>query len=276
MAIPYNQESSLLNVKQLNNSKFDSPNVSKRTGNEVKQELEPNQAPLGSQFRSYELNKATNFYTLDPFQYSITKFKYNLPGEPSNPTDGLNKISVGKNDFQNDPGLIYEGVDFERLLPAYTSTKKSVNDFPAQSYHRFEANEGYFNPNESVDNRDLWYYGADNIAQRNGFAGGALNVQEVKHIVFPEPQRGGLNSRSISKYSWVNTPAKQNESWESANSKSINNNSNCQFFNYNNGYSKETHTDFNQAYGFDSTYCRNIGISGPTSGSMPFMPKNVN
>ena len=251
-------------IRQIN---FNSPNYQNGT---ISEQLNPNQQPLGTQFKSYELNQASNYWTLDPFQYSITKFDYNFPDKRKK------EPGVDSQDFKNSPGLIYQDVNFEKLLSSYTSVKKSVNDFPAQSYHRFEANEGYFNPQESVNNSDLWYYGADNIAQRNGFAGGALNVQEVKHIIFPEPQRGGLNSRSVSKYSWVNTPAKQNESWESGNSKSIDNNSNCQFFNYNNGYSKETHTDFNQAYGFDSNYCRNIGISGPNSGSMPFMPKNVN
>ena len=275
MAIPYNQPSSLLNVKQLNSSSFDSPNISKRTGNEVKEQLQSNQQPLGTKFKSYELNKAGNYWTLDPFQYSITKFKYNMPDAISNPSDGLNKITVGKNDFQNDPGLVYNGVDFERLLPAYTSTKKSVNDFPAQSYHRFEANDGYFNPNESTDNRDLWYYGADNISRQTGIeAGAALNVQEVKHIIFPEPQRGGLDSRNLSKYSWT-PPSKSNlgESWESANNNL--GNGDCEFFNYNNGYSTEPHTDFDKVYSFDSGYCRNIGISAPHNGSMPYDPKIV-
>ena len=36
------------------------------------QEVEENQPPLGTKFKSYELNKAVNYYTLDPFQYSIT------------------------------------------------------------------------------------------------------------------------------------------------------------------------------------------------------------
>jgi len=275
MAIPYNQNSPLLDIKQINNTLFDSPNIPKRTGNEVKDQLQSNQQPLGSKFKSYELNKASNFYTLDPFQYSITKFKYDIPGANQNILNGLNKISVGKNDFQNDPGLIYRDVDFEKLLPAYTSTKKSVNDFPSQSYHRFDANEGYFNPNESIDNRDLWFYGADNISKGTGLAGAALNVQEVNHIIFPEAQRGGLDSRNLSKYSWTSVDPKESESWESANKKPVNNNTNCDFFNYNSGYSKKPHTDFNKVYSFDSEYCRNIGISNPTNGSMPYNPKNV-
>ena len=271
MAIPYNQESPLLKIKPIDNNSFSSPNVSKRTGNEVKNELQQNQQPLGSQFRSYELNKASNFYTLDPYQYSITKFNFNTPG------DGLNKVSAGKNDFQNDPGLVYKDVDFERLLPAYTATKKSVNDFPAQSYHRFQANEGYFNPNESKDNHDLWYYGADDIARRNNdIAGPALNVQEVKHIVFPEPQRGGLDTRNLSKYSWTPVDQKQfNGSWESENSKPVDTSKLCEFFNYNSGYTTPRNTDFNKAYSFDSDYCRNIQIADLYSGSMPFASKSV-
>ena len=112
MAIPYNQP--------INGSLFDSPNVSKRTGGEVIAQLKEDQQPLGTQFRSYELNKASNFWTLDPFQYSITKFKYNVPGQDSTtgPSDGLNKVVIGQNDFQNDPGLVYRNVDFEKLLPS--------------------------------------------------------------------------------------------------------------------------------------------------------------
>jgi hypothetical protein len=45
----------------------------------VEQQLVPNQQPLGTQFKSYELNKAVNYYLLDPFQYAITKFDYADP-----------------------------------------------------------------------------------------------------------------------------------------------------------------------------------------------------
>lgn len=262
MVVPYNQESSILEVKPINPESFKF--IKKTT---VKDQLNPNQQPLGSQFKSYELNAASNFYTLDPFQYSITKFKYNLDTTPTNPGEGLNKAIVGQFDFKNDPGLVYRDVDFERLLPAYTSTKKSVNDFPAQNYHRFMANEGYFNPNEAKD-KDLWYYSADAIAQRvdSKVAGPALNVQEVNHIIFPEAQRGGLNSRQVTKYSTVNTTPKKNESWESENEKVVNNNINCQFFNYN----SNLQVPFDKVYTFDSDYCRAINIAGPYTGSMPF------
>jgi hypothetical protein len=271
MTQAYNDEPQLLSIKQLDSSLFNSPNVSKPNGNQVKQQLQQNQQPLGSQFRSYELNKASNYWTLDPFQYSITRFDFNTP------SDGLNKVRAGKNDFENDPGLVYKDVDFEQLLPAYTSTKRSVNDFPAQSYHRFQANEGYFNPNESNDNHDLWYYGADEIAKRNNqVAGAALNVQEVKHIIFPEPQRGGLDSRNLAKYSWTSTPpARDNESWGSQNKQPVDNSINCDFFNYNSGYKIPAHTDVDKVYQFDSDYCRNIAIASPNNGSMPYNPENV-
>jgi hypothetical protein len=271
MAIPYSGASMLLSVKPIDNDSFNSPNIRKMT---VKEQLEQNQQPLGSTFKSYELTAASNFYTLDPFQYSITKFKYNMDTSPTNPGEGLNKAVVGQYDFQNDPGLVYKNVDFERLLPAYTSTKKSVNDFPAQSYHRFEANQGYFNPNESKDNSDLWFYGADQIAMRNDskVAGAPLNVQELNHIIFPEPQRGGLNSRQVSKYSTVNTVPKKNESWESQNERPVNNNINCEFFNYN----SNLQVPFDKVYSFDSDYCRSINIAGPFEGSMPFNPKKIN
>ena len=222
----------------------------------MNKELQENQQPLGTQFLSYELTAASNYWTLDPFQYSITKFKYQFP-------DGREK-----NEKQD--GLIYRGANFEKLLPAYTSTKKSVNDFPAQSYHRFQANDGYFNPNEGTDNHDLWYYSADSLAQRNEakIAGAPLNVQEIKHIVFPEPQRGGLNSRSLSKYSWTNTETKQMGSWEAENQKPVNNNTNCKFFNYNSGYTSDNHNSFNKVYTFDSDYLSNIN-------TVPLNPGNV-
>ena len=243
-----------------------SPNMSKGT---VKEQLNPNQPPLGTQFKSYELNAASNYWTLDPFQYSITKFDFYFPDGRTVNED--NKVSVS--DFERDPGLVYHDVNFEKLLPSYTSTKRSVNDFPAQSYHRFEANDGYFNPNESNDNGDLWYYGADRIAKDNGIglAGNAVNVQEVRHIIFPEPQRGGLDSRNVAKYSWAPGNVRQigDFSWEGQNVFPINNDERCQFFNWNNGYS-ELNVPFNKVYGFDSDYCRDIGISSPMQGSMPF------
>ena len=226
-----------------------------------------NQQPLGTQFKSYELNKASNHWTLDPFQYSVTRFDYNFP-------DNRKQQSSSK-----DSGLVYKDVNFEKLLSSYTSVKKSVNDFPSQSYHRFEANDGYFNPQESVDNKDLWYYGSETVASQNGIGvGGApLNVQEVNHIIFPEPQRGGLDSRNLTKYSWSNTTPKNSNSWEYQNDILINNNQNCQFFNYNNGYNIDKNNQpFDRVYNFDSEYCRNIGINGPYEGSMPFNPNKIN
>ena len=218
-------------------------------------QLNSNQQPLGSQFKSYELTAASNYWTLDPFQYSITKFKYNLPDQINNQAE-----------VEVDSGLVYKQIDFEKLLPSYTSEKKSVNDFPAQSYHRFQANEGYFNPTESTDNKDLWYYAAE------GLGGAGLNVQETNHIIFPEAQRGGLNSQLVAKYS--STPkvdSYQNDStksWEQENFQPIEDN--CKLFNYNNRFSDNYNNDFNQVYRFDSVYCRNIGINSPSQGSMPF------
>jgi len=228
----------------------------------VSQELDENQQPLGTQFKSYELNKAINFYTLDPFQYSITKFDYRLPGNPT--ISGANTLAVDPSDFKNNPGLVYRDTDFEKLLPSFTQTKKSVNDFPAQSYHRFLAGNGYFNPQESVNNTDLWYYGADDISRINGIgaAGPSVNVQEVNHIIFPEAQRGGLNSNNLAKYSWSNYTQNNTGSWESENNQIVNNNVNCEFFNFNSN--NRSHQPF------DSNYCRSIGISAPYSGSMPF------
>jgi len=253
---------------------YNSPNMVKGS---VVEELSENQPPLGSQFKSYQLNQATNYYTLDPFQYSITKFDYQFPDGRSVDTSNNQENSIiYPKDFKNDPGLVYRGVNFEKLLPSFTQTKKSVNDFPAQSYHRFLANNGYFNPQESIDNSDLWYYGADNNARMSdiGVAGAALNVQEVNHIIFPEAQRGGTDSRNLTKYSWSNFTQIPNGSWESEIINPVNNNSNCEFFNYNSRYSNPEES-FNKVYSFDSNYCRDIGISPIYTGSMPFNPNKV-
>jgi hypothetical protein len=250
---------------------YNSPNMPRGT---VQEELQQNQPPLGTQFKSYNLNQAVNYYTLDPFQYSITKFDYRVPGKK--PTSSIGKVNP--QDYKNDPGLIYKGVDFETLLPSFTQTKKSVNDFRAQSYHRFEANDGYFNPTEGTDNTDLWFYGANNLARNSGLnvAGAALNVQEVNHIIFPEPQRGGLNTQNLAKYSSSNFIENVGDSWESKNLINISNDSNCRFFDYNTGYTTDrTRQPFENAYSFDSDYCRSIGISGPYEGSMPFNPNKI-
>ena len=245
------------------NSLYNSPNMEKST---VSSELSQNQQPLGTQFKSYNLNQAITHYLLDPFQYSITKFDYNFPTKPK-----TNK-QESYTDFKKNPGLIYKDIDFEKLLPAFTQTKKSVNDFTAQDYHRFEANEGYFNPKESTNNSDLWYYGAAENAKTNqiGLAGPAVNVQDPVHIIFPEAQRGGLDTKNLSKYSWSNynqDPYKMTEPV---------NNGNCQIFNYNSGYSiDKTNIPFENVYSFDSNYCRSIGISQQYQGSMPFNPSKI-
>ena len=240
-----------------------SPNMQKGT---VSEELEENQPPLGTQFKSYELNQATNYYTLDPFQYSITKFDYNFPDKRKPVLSGANTTSVSPGEVN--PGLIYRDINFEKLLPTFTQTKKSVNDFPAQSYHRFLANDGYFN--SSNNNSDLWYYGADNNARTNGLgiAGASLNVQEINHIIFPEAQRAGTNSQNLAKYSWSNF--KSNNTLES---KIVNNDKNCEFFNYNSRYNNSSQPS---VYSFDSNYCRDIGISSKYNGSMPFNPNKIN
>lgn len=249
----------------MNNITFNSPNYPSISSSNT---LNENQAPLGTLFPSYELNSAVNHYLLDPFQYNITKFDYFLPnGKPTN------------SEVKPDYGLVYKDIDFDKLLPAFTATSKSVNDFPAQDYHRFLANDGYFNPNEGTDNKDLWYYGATKIANENGgVAGAPLNVQEVNHIIFPEAQRGGTNTQTLAKYSWSSKfPTKDTTSWESINYTPVNNDFNCEFFNYNYGYTPSADSfkhkfnkSFDKVYSFDSNYLRNIGTIGPQEGSMPF------
>jgi len=226
--------------------------------------LESNQKPLGTQFKSYQLNGAINHYLLDPFQYTITKFDYYLPSGQAT-----------KKQTDSISGLVYKNVDFDTILPSFTAVKKSVNDFPAQDYHRFLANDGYFNPQEATNNTDLWFYGAEQSGQPSG---PAVNVQEVNHIIFPEAQRGGTDTKNLAKYSWTsNLPKRDTTSWESINYQPVDNTQNCSFFNYNNGYTTSSDSfknqfnkSFEKAYQFDSNYTRSIGISGPQSGSMPF------
>jgi hypothetical protein len=263
-------------INTSNNINYNSPNFPPAS---VKNTLQEDQQPLGTQFRSYELNRAVNYYLLDPFQYSITKFDYNLPnGEPTNKRGD---DSISSKDFKNDPGLIYRNVDFDTLLPTFTGVKKSANDLTAMDYHRFLANNGYFNPNEGTNNTDLWYYGADQIRQSNDNVGGApLNVQEVNHIIFPEPTRGGTNTQLLAKYSWTSKlPQRDTTSWESINYTPVDNSQNCEFFNYNRGYTTSSdsfknqfNNSFDKVYSFDSNYLRGIGITPPNEGSMPYAP----
>lgn len=246
-----------------------SPNMTRGT---VAEQLQTEQPPLGTKFKSYELNQAVNYYTLDPFQYSITRFNYTTRDGSS----GKNDVRISSNDFKNDPGLIYKNVDFEKLLPTFTQEKKSVNDFRAQSYNRFEANDGYFNPDEGVNNKDLWFYGADSIANQSGLgvAGAALNVQEINHIIFPEAQRGGLDTKNLIKYSGTNYTPPVSGTWESENKTTTPDN--CKYFDYNTGYTTDRNKQpFDRVYNYDSEYCRSIGISGPYEGSMPFNPNKI-
>lgn len=228
---------------------------------DLKNNLKQDQRPLGTKFNSYQVNGAINYYLLDPFQYSITQFDYTLPNGKTNENS---KISNG---------LVYRDVDFDKLLPAFTSVNRSVNDVPAQDYHRFLANDGYFNPREASDNTGLWYYGAEENK------GAALNVQEVNHIIFPEAQRGGTDTKNLAKYSWTSrNPKPDTTSWEAINYRTVDNTQNCSFFNFNNGYSTSSDSfknqfnkQFDKVYQFDSNYTRTIGISAPESGSMPFV-----
>lgn len=258
-------------MAEIDNSLYNSPNMSIFT---VSDQLKSDQQPLGAKFKSYELNKAVNYYTLDPFQYNITKFQYYLPGgEPTNKNTG-----IPSKDFKNDPGLVYKDINFEKLLPTFTGEKKSAKDLRALDYHRFEANNGYFNPKEAVNNTDLWYFGANDISNNSAFkiAGKQLNVQETKHIIFPEPERGGTNTQLLTKYSWAPHFSKKSQgddiSWESKNDTSTDKfvNTNCSFFNFNTRNYDAFNDSFDEVYSFDSNYCRNIGISSKSQGVMPY------
>ncbi len=207
---------------------------------------------LGTRFPDHELTRAVGTYVLDPYQYSITKFEW----------------SSGHQQPEKD-GLVYRGVNFEKLLPEYDLDRRSAKDYRAQDYHRFLSNDGFFKPDENEYSNTLWYNGANRLAQQNGYAGAGLNVQEERHIIFPEASRGGVDTKNLAKYSWSNVQPNQSGSWEYSNSPAmgVNNESNCEFFSWN----KNTYSDdYSKIYSFDSNYLRNIGIIRPETGTMPY------
>jgi len=168
-------------------------------------------------FNKFTLGEAPVNWILDPVQYQIKPINYK---------------SVTNDTFE------HTGIS------EYTKTKKSVNDIRAQDYHRFQANEGFFNPKQS---KDLWYYDSK--------GGPALNVQEYQHIILPESQRGGLNTSQLVKHSW-NEPGR------------------CQQFNYNtrNNYipGPGLQDSIGNIYQFDSNYLRSIKTISQREGSMPY------
>jgi len=185
-----------------------------------------------SNYSKFALNQSTNKWILDPVQYQIGHINFN---------NGQN-FAEGNRVSENEP--------FEHtMIPEYTKVRKSTNDFRSQSYRRFEANNGNFNPNEATDNTDLWYYGGD-------LGGGkAHNLQEYQHIILPEVQRGGLNTTNMVKYSW-------------------NDSDKCKIFNYNVKNNEVPGPGLgdsvNNIYSFDSGYTRSIGIQNQREGSMPY------
>lgn len=197
--------------------------------------------PLGMKYynNSTHITEAINDYLLSPYQYSITRFDF----------DGNNKHIIDNGLKYNTNGT--NGLNY--LRATNTKVNRSENDFSAQSYDRFESDDGEFNPLQTtLNNKDLWNNGANLIKRDFGLGGADLTPQVTEHIIFPEVQRGGLNSTSLAKYSW--------------NNELINNDENCKFFDYK--YSNSRKVVFH-----DSDYVRKIGISRPDSGSMPF---NIN
>lgn len=180
-----------------------------------------------SNFNKYSLGESPVHWILDPVQFQVKPINY-------------------------DKGTDSDNYRFEHTgISEYTKVKKSVNDLRAQDYHRFQANEGFFNPREGTDNTDLWYY--------NSTGGPALNVQEYRHIILPEAQRGGMNTAQMVKHSW-NDPGR------------------CEQFNYNtrNNYKPGPGLpdSINNVYQFDSNYLRSIKTMNTREGSMPY-PDNV-
>ena len=167
--------------------------------------------PLGTLYNTYTTTKAINEWVLDPHQYSITKFKF------SNKLQGSSE------------GLIYSDVDLKSFDSEYDLDRRSSKDISALSYRRFTNGNGDF----EIDNKNLWYH--------NNTGGAKLNVQEPKHIILTESQRGGLNTSNLVKYSSLY-------------------NDTCGNFNYNNRYSSGMESQFNP-YVFDSEYCKKIKIS---------------
>jgi len=143
-----------------------------------------NNNPLGTQFNSYELNTAINYYLLSPYQYSLNKPLYFT--QTGTALDGVTY------------GMQYSSTYYDVLLPTDTGAKKSVNDYPSQSYNRFQSGDGEF----STTNDKLWY----KEGSINGGVG--LNPQETEHIILTENNRGGLNTSQFIKYSLDETNCK--------------------------------------------------------------------
>lgn len=120
------------------------------------------------------------------------------------------------------------------LLPVYSRTLRSANDFSGLSFGRFESGDGYFVPGQTTLTSQVW---------------AKTDVQQPRHVILPEAQRGGLHSRQLVKESW-NTP-------------------NCRDFSFNARYGLGPRS-FNDVYKYNSDYCRGIGISSEQQGSMPY------
>jgi hypothetical protein len=203
--------------------------------------------PLGIKYYSTtELTKATNAWILDPYQYKITQFDFKIPGK-----------ELSLKDHTQDPGLNYNITGDLRCTN--TAVKRSEKDITALSYHQFLSNDGYFNPQQDVfHDSELWYYGASDIRNKTGIAGPQLTPQRLEHIIFPEAQRGGLNTTILSKYSTVNKPEVISKiSWENQNAKVVNNDV-CRFFKF--------PRQERSVYDFDSNLIRSMDIG---DGTMP-------
>jgi len=122
------------------------------------------------------------------------------------------------------------------LLPVYSRVSKSANDFSGLSFGRFQSGDGYFSSDQNSTNSQnrIW---------------ATTDVQQPRHIIQAESQRGGLHSSQLVKESW-NTP-------------------NCTDFSFNSRYMLGDR-EMNEVYKYNSNYCRNIGISSEQQGSMPY------
>ena len=133
---------------------------------------------------------AVNDYIQNPIRNPNIQIMSNDEKAPWPSTKGKNSITQlspqQKKDNERWPLSKYLDTG-KSLLPVYSRTSRSANDFSGLSFGRFQQDGGFFNP--------------DGIPQ----VWAPTDVQQVRHIIQAESQRGGLHSRQMVKESW-NTP----------------------------------------------------------------------
>ena len=199
---------------------------------------------MSNNYVQWQVNPgAVNDYVQDPIRNPYVNTLTNLDTLPYPATKGTPQPPTELSAEQDESNVRWPLQKFldtgNTMLPYYTRTLRSANDFSGESFGRFESGDGFFNPQQTSQNASdrLW---------------APLDVQQTRRIIQSESQRGGLHTQQMIKESW-NTP-------------------HCGDFQWNSKYSRGD-PKFNQVYKYDSNFCRSIGISSQQQGSMPFPPQ---